>query len=141
MAASYFFFSLTSKDPKAKLTMSQIAFAGGFSAVPTTLLMTPTERIKVLLQIQGTKGARNFTGPIDASRAVLAEGGIKSLYRGSLATLLRDVPGSVAYFVAYEWFKKVLKKDDQALSPLAILFAGGMAGVANWSVSIVFNSF
>jgi hypothetical protein len=30
-----------------------LAFAGGFSALPTTAVMTPGERIKVLLQIQG----------------------------------------------------------------------------------------
>jgi hypothetical protein len=38
-------------DPSEKLGMGGIMFAGGFSAVPATLLMTPMERIKVMLQV------------------------------------------------------------------------------------------
>lgn len=33
--------------------MGELAFAGFFSAVPTTLVAGPAERVKVLLQIQG----------------------------------------------------------------------------------------
>lgn len=39
--------SRTSQD----LTIPELAFAGFFSAVPTTLLMSPSERIKVVLQV------------------------------------------------------------------------------------------
>lgn len=37
------------KDPK--LSLGELAFAGFFSAVPTTLVAGPAERIKVLLQV------------------------------------------------------------------------------------------
>jgi solute carrier family 25 carnitine/acylcarnitine transporter 20/29 len=120
--------------------MGQVCFAGGFSAIPTTALMTPIERIKCLLQIQGdSKEAPKYKGPVHAARMLVAEGGIGNLYRGTFATLLRDVPGSVAYFGAYEGVKTLLTpkgKRPEELSPLAILFAGGMAGVANWTVAI-----
>lgn len=39
--------SRTSQD----LTIPELAFAGFFSAIPTTLLMSPSERIKVVLQV------------------------------------------------------------------------------------------
>lgn len=126
-----------------QLSTAEICFAGGFSALPTTALMTPIERVKCLLQIQdagGATGGVKYRGPVHAARALLADGGLPNLYRGTLATLLRDVPGSVAYFGAYELVKeslaKVTGKDAASLSPLAILFAGGMAGVANWTVAI-----
>ncbi|KAI8874262.1 mitochondrial carrier [Ramicandelaber brevisporus] len=122
-------------------TLGQILFAGGFSAIPTTALMTPIERIKVVLQVQGqTPGvAAKYSGPLAAAAGIIKEGGIKSLYRGTVATLMRDVPGSVAYFGAYEVVKKLLTpegSDPSQLKPGAILFAGGMAGVANWTVAI-----
>jgi solute carrier family 25 carnitine/acylcarnitine transporter 20/29 len=122
-----------------KLSMAQICFAGGFSAFPATLLMTPVERVKVLLQVQGTEGAtRQYKGPWDATRSLLRQGGVRSLYRGTIATLWRDVPGSVAYYGAYEMTKRLLtpKGSEGTLSPLIVLFAGGMAGVANWTVAI-----
>ena len=73
-----------------ELSLSQKCFAGGFSALPTTVLMAPSERIKCLLQT--TKG--QYSGMMDCGRAVYNEGGIRSLYKGTVATLLRDVPGS-----------------------------------------------
>lgn len=126
--------------PDEKLGMTQILFAGGFSAIPATAFMTPTERIKCLLQIQGdSKGPAKYKGPVDAARQLYKEGGIRSLYRGTGATLLRDIPGSIAYFGGYELVKKMLtpagaKPED--LSPLAVFVAGGMAGVFNWTVAI-----
>ena len=43
------------------------------------------------------------------------------------------------YFYSYEVLKKALSPTDptKSASALAILFAGGMAGVANWAVAIV----
>jgi len=127
----------------AKLSMAQICFAGGFSALPTTLLMTPMERVKCLLQVQdatAASGQRRFTGPFDVVRHIIRTEGVTALYRGTVATLVRDVPGSVAYFGAYELVKRTLKKQsnssDTELSPLAVICAGGMAGVANWTVAI-----
>lgn len=38
------------KDPK--LSYGELAFAGAFSAVPTTLVAGPAERVKVLLQVR-----------------------------------------------------------------------------------------
>jgi solute carrier family 25 carnitine/acylcarnitine transporter 20/29 len=119
------------------LSLTEISIAGGFSAFPTTALMTPIERIKVLLQTQKPDAAGKllYKGPTDVVRHLLKTGGVASLYRGTVATLVRDVPGSVAYFGAYEYFKKKLNKPGE-LNKGAILFAGGMAGVANWTVSI-----
>jgi len=127
-------------DQTEKLGMTGIMIAGGFSAIPTTALMTPMERIKVLLQIQGTNSsAKKYKGPIDVVVGLTREGGIQSLYKGTVFTLLRDIPGSVAYFGAYEAVKTFLtpkgsKPED--LKPIPILIAGGMAGVANWTVAI-----
>lgn len=133
--------SLGATDANGKLNMAGIMFAGGFSAIPTTAIMTPVERIKVILQTQGTtaEGGKKYKGPVDVAVTLYKQGGLASIYKGTAATLWRDIPGSVAYFFAYEVVKKALTPSGSTpdqLNPLAVLFAGGMAGVANWAVAI-----
>eukprot|EP01065_Artemidia_motanka_P001618 TRINITY_DN1073_c4_g1_i1.p1 TRINITY_DN1073_c4_g1~~TRINITY_DN1073_c4_g1_i1.p1 ORF type:complete len:320 (+),score=136.75 TRINITY_DN1073_c4_g1_i1:81-962(+) len=128
---------------KVELSQKGVLFAGGFSAIPGTLVMTPTERIKVLLQVQGIKGGpQKYKGPWDCTMQVLKnEGFANGLYKGTGATLLRDGPGCVAYYGAYEFFGRLLTpKGDGAeagkKSNLAILTAGGLAGMAMWIVAV-----
>jgi solute carrier family 25 carnitine/acylcarnitine transporter 20/29 len=68
---------------------------------------------------------------------LVKEGGVRSVYKGTFATLMRDVPASGMYFMTYEQLKKALTPaDSTALSPWRTLFAGGMAGILNWAVAI-----
>lgn len=81
--------------------MKQIMFAGGFSAVPTTVIMAPGERIKCLLQIQAQNTAAGekplYDGMADCGKKLYRAGGLSSVYRGWEATLLRDIPGYVHF--------------------------------------------
>ena len=46
------------------------------------------ERVKVVLQTQDqTVGGKKYKGMFDAGLGMYKEGGLKSLYRGSIATL------------------------------------------------------
>lgn len=76
----------------------EISAAGFMSAIPTTLVAAPVERAKVLLQIQGQgKGSTHYTGVFDVLGHLYKEGGIKSVFRGSVATMVRDGPGCAAF--------------------------------------------
>lgn len=107
-----------------------------------TVITAPFERVKVLLQIQGQKelapGEKpKYSGGIDVVRQLYAEGGIRSVFRGSAMTLARDGPGSAAYFATYETIKRNLTPKDESgkpgkLSLTAVMAAGGAAGVAMW---------
>jgi len=129
-----------------QFSIKQLVVAGGLSAIPTTVITAPSERIKCLLQVQANEiergGKAKYTGMVDCGRQILREGGIRSLYRGTVLTLARDGPGSMAWFGVYELTKRELMRAqgiDPAtgqLSPLAILTAGGLAGMACWSVAI-----
>ncbi|GAA6063509.1 hypothetical protein JCM10212_004722, partial [Sporobolomyces blumeae] len=132
-------YAATPSRTSSVLSYSELAAAGFFSAVPTTLVAAPVERVKVLLQMQGQGGKQLYSGPLDAVSKLYREGGLKSIYRGTGATLARDGPGSAAYFVAYEYVKKTLTpagQDPAALSLSAVMVAGGLAGVTMWTFAI-----
>lgn len=133
-----FIYSMTPDRTSPILSNSELAIAGFLSAVPTTLATGPFERIKVLLQVQGqgTSGPA-YSGPLDVVRQLYKEGGMRSIFRGTGATLARDGPGSAAYFVAYEVMKKRLTPEGSTeLSLPAVMVAGGTAGIAMWSIAI-----
>ena len=125
-----------------QFSVGQVAAAGFFSAIPMTAITAPFERVKVLLQIQGQKqlapGEKpRYAGGVDVVRQLYAEGGLRSVFRGSAATLARDGPGSAAYFATYEAIKRRLTPTDAngkpgPLSLLAVTSAGAAAGVAMW---------
>ncbi|KAF3928769.1 Mitoferrin-2 [Orbilia brochopaga] len=124
----------TSEVKDGQFSIAQISAAGFFSAIPMTLITAPFERVKVLLQIQGqSSGPKKYANGLDVVRQLYKEGGIRSVFRGSVATLARDGPGSAAYFAAYEYTKKALTPPDSTdLSLPAIVAAGGAAGIAMW---------
>lgn len=118
-------YSVTPKRTSPKLSMTEFALAGAFSAIPTTIVTVPMERVKVVIQTQDqTAGGKKYKGMIDAARGMYAEGGLASLYRGTVATLVRDIPGSAAYFVGYEYTARALRPKDGSFSIGAELFAG-----------------
>ncbi|CAF0769989.1 unnamed protein product [Rotaria sordida] len=120
-------------------TLSQIFAAGMLSGVFTTVIMAPGERIKCLLQIQHSGHEHKYNGPVDCAKQLYREGGIRSIYRGTALTLMRDVPASGIYFASYEFLKRSLTPEGRStseLSALKTLFAGGMAGMCNWVVAI-----
>ncbi|XP_070394706.1 mitochondrial carnitine/acylcarnitine carrier protein-like isoform X2 [Dermacentor albipictus] len=131
------------KHPEEELTLPQLFLAGMLSGVFTTAIMAPGERIKCLLQVQQAHadhgGKARFAGPVDCAKQLYREGGIRSIYKGTAATLLRDVPASGMYFASYEWLQRVLTPKGGSRSDLSVkvtLFAGGMAGIFNWLVAI-----
>ena len=126
---------------KSKISLPGIIFAGGFSAIPGTMVMVPGDLIKVKLQVETDLARKNnttprFKGPLGCARHILATDGIAGFFRGTVLTLFRDVPGSMAYYLGYEVTKKWLTPKDGGLSPLAVITAGGAAGVANWVVAV-----
>ena len=135
-------------DDQRQLTVPEIMLAGGFSALPMIIVMAPMERVKCLLQIQTTStensksGKPKYTGMVDCASKLYKEGGIRSVYKGTVLTTMRDVPGSIAWFGTYEIIKRSLIEwqgidDPSRLSPLAVMTAGGFAGMACWGSSIM----
>lgn len=85
-------------DGSTQLTYRQTFVAGSFSGLLSTIITAPGERIKCLLQIQqASSGAeRKYNGMLDCAMKLYREGGLRSIYKGSCATLLR---GKSIFFI------------------------------------------
>lgn len=143
-ALSFFGFSLgkrlmATQFPDEDLPMHHLLVAGSLSGVMTALVVTPGDRIKCLLQVQEREAAAaRFKGPFDCGFKLLKEGGIRNIYRGACATLLRDCPARATYFTTYETTKKALSKrtGNTGFSPPETMFAGAFAGILTWLVAL-----
>ncbi|KAF8060543.1 SAMC1 [Scenedesmus sp. PABB004] len=97
--------------------------AGAAAGAAASLTRVPTEVIKQRLQ------TREFAGALGAVRAILAREGVRGLYAGYGAFLLRDLPFDAIEFVAYEQLRKaagrVLRRDP---NPLEVSLVGAVAG-------------
>ncbi|MBN3300091.1 MCAT protein, partial [Amia calva] len=108
------------------------------SGICTIVLVVPGERIKCLLQVQSTSGPRKYSGPVDCAVQLYKQQGIRSVYKGTVLTLMRDVPSASVYFMSYELLN-TLTPAGQSVNELSIpriLFAGGMAGICNWAIPV-----
>lgn len=68
---------LPSGEVSKELTLSQLAFAGFFSAIPTTLVTGPAERVKVLLQVRQPLHAFDAPKSTDGCRIASARYPVK----------------------------------------------------------------
>jgi len=129
---------LLRKDEDDPLTLGNIFLAGCITGVATTPITAPVEAVKARLQIQYARPPgvpATYSGPFDCAKKMFQAEGFRALGKGSVATYWRDIPGSGAYFVAYEFVKrKFIPEGGTAadVGPLPLLLAGGCAGVANW---------
>jgi solute carrier family 25 carnitine/acylcarnitine transporter 20/29 len=94
-----------------------------------------------LLQVQAANpnAPALYKGPVDCALKLYRQGGLRSIYKGTAATLMRDVPASGVYFASYEWLQKELTPEGKTRADMSIgrtIFAGGMAGILNWTVAI-----
>ena len=125
-------------NPGLKSELISGVLAGGAQ----TLIICPVELIKTKLQVQGrgilNRDVPNFKGPLEIVTKMVREEGIFSLYKGMGATLVRDLPAFGVYFGLYYSLMKYLTpegKTAEDISPLQIMFAGGLTGVASWVYS------
>ncbi|KAG7169637.1 Mitochondrial basic amino acids transporter-like, partial [Homarus americanus] len=136
------------KDPDS--LRSQVlcgATAGFFQA----FVSSPMELVKTRVQLQTeASGAAikslstaasshntitncaSYSSPLDCLKKICTTEGWRGVFRGQLITVVRDVPGFASYFFTYEYLSRSLASSDGSVSPLAVLFAGGLAGAASW---------
>jgi solute carrier family 25 carnitine/acylcarnitine transporter 20/29 len=93
--------------------------SGAISGLTASLVVTPFERIKILLQ---TDSKINFRNSIKNKIK------LGYLYQGFSATLTRETPGFAIYFSVYNFFKNRTKE----ITPLKSFIYGSFAGTFSW---------
>ncbi|CAD6564976.1 MAG: hypothetical protein TREMPRED_000531 [Tremellales sp. Tagirdzhanova-0007] len=151
--ASYSFFMRLQIQPNSSQepTLGQIFLAGAGSGMLSSLVTCPTELIKIRQQ-----SAPPHLNPSTLSlyQSILRQDGLRGLYRGLSATMLRDLAYG-PYFLTYEsvcrifkWAKQLpsvpskqhhheslIEEAEEELSSLTwpeLMIAGGLAGVTAW---------
>lgn len=119
---------------------SKVALAGAASGVAAAFVVTPRDLIKSRLQIFPCGNEFLVPAPrkrfpsVDCCQQIWKNEGLRGLYRGGWASVVRDVPGNAVYFVVYEGLKKAFTPPDEALPPIHwLVLSGGCSGVSYWT--------
>ncbi|KAK9058006.1 hypothetical protein SSX86_022846 [Deinandra increscens subsp. villosa] len=117
------------------------AFAGSI----ISFVLCPSELVKCRMQIQGTDSVvpayRKYSGPLNCAVETVKTEGVKGLFRGGVATLLRESIGNAVFFSTYEYLRHYLHLqlkdssfDHTNLVDVGIgIMSGGLGGIAFWS--------
>lgn len=81
----------------------------------------------------------SYTGPKyrnsrDCIMKTIRADGPQGLFRGMISTMLREIPGNVAWFGVYEMVCNALRDSQGEVPAFGCILAGASAGVAYWTV-------
>uniref|UniRef100_A0A8C8VQG7 Solute carrier family 25 member 45 n=1 Tax=Pelusios castaneus TaxID=367368 RepID=A0A8C8VQG7_9SAUR len=108
------------------------------------VVLAPVDLIKVRLQNQTHPwGLRNpaggsgtqYWGPVHCGASIYQEEGLRGLFRGTWALVLRDTPTLAIYFLTYVSLCRGLSEEGQEPGPRTVLLAGGCAGTMSWALA------
>ncbi|KAK4884421.1 hypothetical protein RN001_000692 [Aquatica leii] len=122
-------------NPDWKWNAGLAGIIGGFAQV---LVTCPVELIKTVMQtsvMTGSKTPYVFHSTRDAIKGIYQYRGIFWFYRGCVSMMLRDIPSSCIYTLAYEW----LLPRNRDLQIMDLIIAGGLAGSTSWAVIVPFD--
>ncbi|KAJ1951020.1 Mitochondrial carrier protein ymc2 [Linderina macrospora] len=121
------------------LTPSQLYMAGAAAGLANSVVSGPVEHIRVRLQVQSSGAAAEYKGPIDCIKKIYKGFGWSGIYRGHVATLIREFHGYGMYFLAYEALvQRTMASTGKARSELStalVCLYGTAAGFAMWTTS------
>lgn len=121
------------------ITMGWEILAGSSAGGCQVIFTNPLEIVKIRLQMQGGNARELKPGEIPHKRLtaaqIIRQLGLKGLYKGASACLLRDVPFSAIYFPTYANIKYHMFNYDphdpnkrHSLSTWQLLLSGALAG-------------
>ncbi|GMM44326.1 coenzyme A transporter [Pichia kluyveri] len=108
--------------------------AGGMAGISAKTLVAPLDRVKILFQTNNphySKYVGSFKGLFNAISHIYSINGIRGLYQGHSATLLRIFPYAAIKFVAYEQYRSFLIPDSSYETASRRLLAGSLAGISS----------
>lgn len=103
-------------NPEAELGGLQVFGAAAGAKLCASLLTYPHEVVRTRLRELVSDGSKpKYTGVPQALKLIFAEEGVRGLYAGIEAHMLRTVPNAAFMFMAYEAVVKFLSKTDERM--------------------------
>eukprot|EP00455_Lapot_gusevi_P049145 TRINITY_DN6913_c0_g1_i1.p1 TRINITY_DN6913_c0_g1~~TRINITY_DN6913_c0_g1_i1.p1 ORF type:complete len:296 (-),score=89.93 TRINITY_DN6913_c0_g1_i1:82-969(-) len=137
MNASMFFSYAQSRNillggQKRELSLSEIFLAGAMTGFAISFVEGPFDNLKCKLQAQLPGQPPKYNGVFDAAGKIMSQFGVRGVYQGLGATLVRNVPANASYFGTYEATRRALTPPGETPSMTANFIAGGMGGFGYW---------
>jgi solute carrier family 25 (adenine nucleotide translocator) protein 4/5/6/31 len=117
--------------------------AGGIAAAISKTTVAPMDRVKLVLQLQngqtvtvhsgGNRAHPQYQGIIDCFRKLTAEQGVRSLWRGNCASVIRCFPSHALNFAFRDYYRMVFlegvdRRTNRTRHAIGNIAAGGAGG-------------
>lgn len=120
-------------------SITKALIAGGVAGGVSRTAVAPLERLKILMQVQGSQ--KVYTGVWQGLVYMAKNEGVRGMFRGNWTNCVRIVPNSAVKFLTYEQLIRYVTHElrdrggDGQMTPLLRLAAGAVAGTIAMSAT------
>lgn len=118
-----------------KVDSTASLLAGGVAGAVSRTIVSPFERAKILLQLQGAEAQKAYRGMFPTIWKMYKDEGWRGWYRGNMLNCIRIVPYSAVQFGVFEEVKLLLLKmkpeGEKNLTEVDRLVAGSVGGISS----------
>ncbi|ORY15563.1 mitochondrial carrier domain-containing protein [Clohesyomyces aquaticus] len=121
-------------DKRSGEYLLKSGLAGGMAGCAAKTVVGPLDRVKILFQTSNpnfAKYAGSWSGVPIAMRDIYASNGVRGLFKGHSATLLRIFPYAGIKFLAYEQIRARLIPNKAHETPGRRFISGSLAGMVS----------
>jgi hypothetical protein len=124
---------------KSKQNPRNHVIAGTIGGFVQCGVLVPFETVKCVMQVDGVMDSggnaakRKYTGTFDCAQKIFRSEGLRGLYKGFNATVVREMPSFGIYFTSYKWASSYLEKNEVGKYTSTAL-GGSFAGICSWGV-------
>ncbi|KAJ9482391.1 hypothetical protein VN97_g11034 [Penicillium thymicola] len=109
--------------------------AGGVAGAVSRTIVSPLERLKILLQIQSVGRTEYRLSIWKALVKMGREEGWRGFMRGNGTNCIRIIPYSAVQFGSYNFYKQFVESPDGEMTPMRRLVCGGIAGITSVTIT------
>ncbi|KAL1969743.1 hypothetical protein VTN77DRAFT_8296 [Rasamsonia byssochlamydoides] len=122
------------RDKRSADYVIRSGLAGGIAGCAAKTVVAPLDRVKILFQASNPEFAKysgSWSGLALAIRDIKRHEGVRGLFKGHSATLLRIFPYAAIKFLAYEQIRAIVIPSRDKETPFRRLISGSLAGVTS----------